>query len=64
MSTEYGHIKLLSNLPFTLECGACHKAYMPLSVRTQLRTKTHQKNAIELANQKKLTEPAGQSIYI
>ena len=50
MFTEYGHIKLFSNSPFKSECEVCHKTYMPLSVRSHLRTKAHQKNAIEFAH--------------
>ena len=61
MSTEYGHIKPLSNSPFTLEFQVSHRTYIPLSVRSHLRTKTHQKNAIELSKQKVLKESADQT---
>ena len=52
MPTEYEPIELFSYSLFTLECEVFHKAYMHLSVRSHLRTKTHQKKALEPANQK------------
>ena len=64
MSTEYEHIKLFSNSPFPLECEVCHKTYMGLSVRSHLRTKTQQKNSIELANRTVLKESLDQKMYI
>ena len=61
MSTEYKHIKQYSQTPFTLECEVCQQVYPPLSVRSHLRTKKHQKNAIDL--KKNLEELAYKSIY-
>ena len=49
MFTKYKHIKQYSQTliqtPFTLECEVCQRIYPPLSVRSHLRTKKHQKNA-------------------
>ena len=58
MPTKYGYIELFSNSPSTLDCEVCPKTYMHLSVRTHLRTKTHQKYDKEFAKQKMLTESA------
>ena len=62
-STEYDHIKQYSQSPFTLECGVCQQVYPALSVRSNLRTKQHQKNAIEFTKQIMLKESADQPIY-
>ena len=48
MSTEYKHIKQYSRSSFTLEFEVRKLIYPPLSVRSNLRTKKHQKNAIEV----------------
>ena len=45
MFTKYKHTKQYSQTPFTLECEVCQQIYPPLSVRSHLRTKKHQKNA-------------------
>ena len=58
MSTEYGHIKEYSKSPFTLQCEVCQQVYPALSVRSHLRTKEHQKNAIEFTKQIMLKESA------
>ena len=50
-------------MPFTLEYEVCQQIYPPLSVRSHLITKKHQKNAIEFANQKMLKESADKSIF-
>ena len=63
MSTKYGHIELFSNPPITLVCGVCLSTFNPLPVRSHLRTKSHQKNALEFAHQKMLKESADQTIY-
>ena len=63
MSTEYGHIKQYSQSPFTLVCEVCQQVYPALSVRSHLRTKKHQKNAIEFTKQIMLSDSADQAIY-
>ena len=60
---EHEHIKLFSNKPFNLECEVCKKTLYPTSVRTHLKTKTHQKNVIDFENQLILKEKAYNSIY-
>ena len=61
MSTAYEHIKQYSQHPFTLECEVCQQVYPVLSVRSHLKTKKHQKNAIEFTKQIMLKEAAHQS---
>ena len=63
MFTEYGHIKQYRQSPFTLECEVFQQVYPALSVRSHLRTKKHQKNAIEFTKQIMLKQSADQSIY-
>ena len=63
MSTAYEHIKQYSRSPLTLECEVCQQVCPALSVRSHLKTKEHQKNAIEFTKQIILKETAGQSIY-
>ena len=48
MATGHKHIQQYSRSSFTLEFEVCRLIYPPLSVRSNLRTKEHQKNAIEL----------------
>ena len=62
MSTVYEHIKQYSQNPFTLECEVCQQIYPSLSVRCHLKTKMHQKNAIEFTKQIMQKEAAHQSI--
>ena len=62
MSTEYEHIKQYSQSPFTLECEVCQQVYPALSVRSHLKTKQHQKNAIKLTKHIMLKEAAHQFI--
>ena len=62
MSTAYEHIKQYSQSPFTLECEVCQQVYPALSVRSHLKTKKHQKNAIEFTKLIMLKEAAHQSI--
>ena len=63
MPTEYEHIKQTSQCPFTLEYEFCQQVYPALSVRSHLRTKKHQKNAIEFTKQIILKESPQKSIY-
>ena len=60
--TAYEHIKQYNQSPFTLGCEVCQQVYPALSVRTHLKTKKHQKNAIEFTKQIMLKEAAHQSI--
>ena len=48
MATGHKHIKQYSRSSFTLEFEVCKLIYPPFYVRSNLRTKKHQKNAIEL----------------
>ena len=63
MSSEYKHIKQYSQSPFTLVFEVCQQVYPALSVRSHLRTKKHQKCAIEFTKQIMLKESAHKSIY-
>ena len=63
MSNEYEHIKQYIQSPFTLECEVCQQVYPALSMRSHLRTKKHQKNAIESEKQIMLKESADQAVY-
>ena len=63
MSTVYKHVNQYSQSPFTLECEVCQQVYLALSERSHLRTKKHQKSAIEFTKQIMLKEPADKSIY-
>ena len=63
MATEYKHIKQFSRTPFNLECEVCQQIYPPLSVRSNIKTKKHHKNAIELTKQIMLKELADKSNY-
>ena len=62
MSTAYEHSKQYIQSPFTLECEVCQQVYPALSVSSHLKTKRHQKNAIEFTKQIILKEAAHQSI--
>ena len=62
MSTAYEHLKQYSQSPFTLECEVCQQVYPVLSVGTHLKTKKHQKNAIEFTKQIILKKAAHRSI--
>ena len=58
LSTAYEHSKQYSQSPSTLDYEVCQQVYPALSVRSHLRTKKHQKNAIEFTKQIMLIESA------